>query len=97
MKYKVGDIVYVKKDLRPGSIYFSKEYVGTTLFFAHEMKAFCGKIGKVIEIFKYNGLHPERYRLSFSPDNWVFSNEMLAPCDKNTVRYYLEERSKNAV
>ena len=64
MKYKIGDTVRVKDNLIPGFIYFSKEYVGTTLFFAHEMKAFCGKIGKVIKIVEYNGLYPERYIVS---------------------------------
>lgn len=96
MKYKIGDTVRVKDNLIPGYTYESMNH-GGVLYFSSGMKMFRGQIGEIIEIFEYDGLYPERYRLSFSPDNWVFSNEMLAPCDKNTVRYYLEERSKNAV
>lgn len=71
MKYKVGDRVIVRTDLVGGHFYPSYPSCDE-LFFASEMKKFCGCTYKVISIDEF-------YKLSLGDeqDKWIFNDAML--------------------
>lgn len=74
MKYKVGDRVIVRTDL-VGGHYYPSYLSCDELFFAREMKKFCGCTYKVISINEFE----EVYKLSLGDeqDKWIFNDAML--------------------
>lgn len=95
MRYKVGDIVRVKKGL-VSTHYESKESPGKSLWLAPYMKRFCGEVGTIAKVERESWAYPEVYYLSITDDEWIWSSEMLEPMN-NSIMYYLNERSKDEI
>ncbi len=89
MRYKVGDIVKIKENLKVGR-YCSEEFLGKSLDFIPPMEQYKGMFGKIVEVFPENIVSPERYRLSIAPRLWTWTSEMLVM--ENSIAYYLYER-----
>ena len=95
MRYKVGDIVRVKKGL-VSAYYESKGSPGKSLWLAPYMKRFCNKVGIITKVEKEDCIYPEAYYLSITDDEWIWSSEMLESMN-NSIMYYLNERSKGEI
>lgn len=74
MKYKVGDRVIVRTDLVGGHFYPSYPSYDE-LFFASEMKKFCGCTYKVISIDEFEEVY--KLPLGDEQDKWIFNDAML--------------------
>ena len=57
MRYKVGDIVRVKKGL-VSTHYESKESPGKSLWLAPYMKRFCGEVGTITKVERESWAYP---------------------------------------
>lgn len=99
MRYKIGNIVRVKPDLEFG-YYESKEFVGTRLMFASEMRGYRDKIFEVIAVEEAEMGTPEVYVLNLHGDDdynnshWVWSSEMLIPEDERCIAYWLNKETE---
>lgn len=66
MKYKVGDMVKVRNDLKPDKKYGAWCTVP-------EMMEHLGKVATITEV------HEKDYHLSVDDEMWYWTNEMLEP------------------
>lgn len=94
-KYKIGDIVRVRSDLKGDTRYYYDGSDNEYLFFNIDMQKFCGHAYKIID--KVSSFYSGRvnYRLSLGDETceWVFSDIMLEP-----VQYLgklIENRKEN--
>lgn len=80
-KYKIGDIVRVRSDLKADTYYFYAGSDDACLFFNGRMQKFCGHAYKIID--KVSSFYPGyvNYRLALGDETceWVFSDIMLEP------------------
>lgn len=78
MKFKVGDLVRVREDLRYGEHY-------KNIFFDKDMEVFKGYNAEIAEITKtYN------YRLNIDNGYSVWTDEMLEPVEVETYETYID-------
>lgn len=84
MKYNIGDIVIIKKDLRAGAEY-------ERLNFAIEMMQYCGKQAKIVGINENN-----YYILDIAGDRWSWNDPMLEDIDYTREQSYLYSLVKNS-
>lgn len=80
-KYKIGDIVRVRSDLKGNTKYYYDGSDNEYLFFNIAMQKFCGHAYKIID--KVSSFYPGyvNYRLALGDETceWVFSDIMLEP------------------
>ena len=75
MKYKIGDKVKIRKDLKGGCYY-------NGLYFADEMEIYKGKIATITEIendkaYRIDFNKEERYRIGLDEGVWCWSDDMF--------------------
>ncbi len=80
-KYKIGDIVRVKRCLRADTYYYYAGSSDAYLFFNRHMQKFCGNVYKIIDKFpsRYYGYVNYKLALGNEASEWVFSDVMLEP------------------
>jgi hypothetical protein len=80
-KYKIGDIVRVRSNLKGNTRYYYDGSDNEYLFFNINMQKFCGHAYKIID--KVSSIYFGRvnYRLALGDETceWVFSDIMLEP------------------
>jgi hypothetical protein len=80
-KYKIGDIVRVRSNLKGNTRYYYDGSDNEYLFFNIAMQKFCGHAYKIID--KVSSFYPGyvNYRLALGDETceWVFSDIMLEP------------------
>jgi len=84
-KYKVGDVVTVRTDLKSNEYY---DY----LFFAPEMCAYRGKTCQITTVYTSKGC--DRYYLN-GAFGWTFSNSMFT--DEEDIAYYTKEKENEKI
>lgn len=80
-KYKIGDIVRVRSDLKGNIRYYYDGSDNEYLFFNIAMQKFCGHAYKIIDKVPsfYSGYANYRLALGNEANEWVFSDIMLEP------------------
>lgn len=80
-KYKIGDIVKVRSDLKADTYYFYAGSDDACLFFNGRMQKFCGNLYKITDKIPslYYGYVNYRLALGDETCEWVFSDKMLEP------------------
>ena len=83
-KYKIGDIVRVRSDLKGDTRYYYGDANNAYLFFNSDMKKFCGHVYKITDEVPsyYPGYINYRLALGDEEREWVFSNKMLEPVQR---------------
>lgn len=76
MRYRVGDLVRVRKDLNPGNDYPYEGETNDRLFFNPSMKKFRGKIGRITKV---TDDELDEYLISIDDGVWYYNNAMLMP------------------
>ena len=83
MKYKIGDKVLVRPDLKEGKTYGDEVIMSDMLFFR----------GKIVTIEHVD--HPDCYRIKEDPNQWHWTDEMFSEKSSEEVKSeylsYLEE------
>lgn len=80
-KYKIGDIVRIRSDLKGDTRYYYGDANNAYLFFNIEMQKFCGHAYKITDEVPsyYPGYINYKLALGDEEYGWVFSNKMLEP------------------
>ena len=80
-KYKIGDIVKVRSDLKGNTKYYYDGSDNEFVFFNINMQKFCGHAYKIIDKVSsiYFGRVNYRLALGNEEEDWVFSDIMLEP------------------
>ena len=84
MKFKVGDKVRVREDLKVGEKYSGEK-------FTRPMCGFRGKIVEIDDVWDFGG-----YDLKEDDENWLFTDEMLEPIE-DPLATKNEERNNKPV
>ena len=74
MKYKIGDKVLVRSDLKEGKKYGDEVVISDMLFFR----------GKIVTIEHID--HPNCYRIKEDPDRWNWTDEMFIEKESEEVK-----------
>ena len=94
-KYKIGDIVRVRSDLKGDTRYYYDGTDNEYLFFNVNMQKFCGHAYKIID--RVSSFYPGyvNYRLALGDETceWVFSDIMLEPVQ--CLGKLIENRKEN--
>ena len=92
-KYKIGDIVRVRSNLKGNTRYYYDGSDNEYLFFNIAMQKFCGHAYKIID--KVSSFYPGyvNYRLALGDETceWVFSDIMLEP--ETVITSYISPRN----
>lgn len=94
-KYKIGDIVRVRSDLKGDTRYYYDGTDNEYLFFNNNMQKFCGHAYKIIDKVPsfYTGYVNYRLALGDETCEWVFSDIMLEPVQ--CLGKLIENRKEN--
>ena len=95
-KYKIGDTVRVRSNLKGNTRYYYDGTDNKYLFFNIDMQKFCGHVYKIIDKVPsfYSGFVNYRLALGDETYEWVFSDIMLEPVQ--CLRKLMENREEKS-
>ena len=86
MKYKIGDKVLVRSDLKEGKTYGDEVVMSDMLYLK----------GKIVTIEHVD--HPDYYRIKEDPDQWHWTNEMFIGKEPKEIKSeYLSDFDSNKI